>query len=673
MEQRKRTVCPCCSLGCGMYIVRKEHKGYAVDYFTGHPVNRGGLCPAGNRLPEVPMRRGRLLYPMVRKNGALTKVSWDGAIKKAAESLKKIIVKEGPGAVGFLCSSFSTNEEAYLLQKLARLLGTHNVDSGALPFQTACNFVLQDSLGFSSMTNPVTAISLARCIIIIGCNFSEEQSVLSRWILDARAAGAKVIVIDYRLNVSSWQADTVIQLKTGSDLALVNGIIASVLKQGLYDSRFILRRTRGFREYSEWMNGFEMADAERATGVSSRLMEEVARTYARAESAAIIWGKGITCQPQGSDTVSALINLALICGQIGKKESGLYPLGGIGNIQGVCDMGMLPEYLPGYRKVENSLKRGEELHALGVCTLQNHRGMTALEMLQAARAGKIKALYIVGQDPAAGFPHRALDKTVLNKLELLVVQDYYAGETMQAAHVVLAGRCWPEKDGTITSDGRRVQWISRAMEPPAETLSDSEIIIQLANELGLGSDFNFSSPEEIFEEIRSIIPFYAGMTAVALKESPGGLCWPYLEVGQPEETSLYLDVFQTFNGLARLQPLPYLPAEPVTPSGEFPYLLLVGKRLRETEDDRVTRTIVEINKGDAVRQGIENNDNVILFTSGGKTTVRAVITSRVPQGVVFIPFYNESLGSSTTGETALCAPVPEFRTVACRVEKAGGH
>ncbi len=679
MKQRKfvPTVCPYCGCDCGLYVVVEEGVAKNIEYMEEHPVCQGSLCPKGNAALEVVYHSERLRYPLKRENGSLKRISWDEAIELVAAGIKKVYDVNGADALAFLASAKCTNEENYLFQKLARLIGTNNVDHCARLCHASTVTGLIATLGSGAMTNPIPDLVNSKCIFIIGSNLTENHPIVSRWIWDAKEQGAKVIVADPRYTPTAWMADIFLQLKPGTDIALINGIINIIVKEKLYHQDFISRRTTGFDQLKESVAKYDPAAVEKISGVNPRLLQETARLYAKAGAAAIIYCMGVTQHICGHENVIDCANLALLCGQVGRPGTGVLPLRGQNNVQGACDMGALATFLPGYVNVTDENGSGRIAQLWGQEHLPDKPGLTVVEMLNAAGEGKIKGMYIMGENPVISDPNSRHVEDALKKLDFLVVQEMFLSETARLAHVVLPAASWVEKEGSVTGTERRVQWMHKAIEPIDETKVDWQIISEIANRFGF--NFNYSGPEDILREINQVIPSYGGITSDRIKGHIGGLIWPCPTPDHPGTPILHGDTFKTADGLGRFIPVEHQPPFEL-PDDEYPLLLTTGRVVMHYNAGAMTRRstsllkrspelFAEINPTDAQKLGIGADEKIMVSTKRGETLAKASITRKVAPGVVFMPFHFQGTNNLTVDALDKRAKIPEFKVAACKITK----
>lgn len=669
------TICPYCGAGCGFFVAVEKERATGIEYMPDHPVSEGALCSKGNAALEIVDHQERLTSPLKRKGDGWAKISWEEAIDFVARGLGDAIKKHGPSSIAVLSSSKCTNEENYLIEKLARLLGSPNVDNCARLCHAPSVVGLNRTLGAAGMTNPIPDIASSKCIFIIGSNLAENHPVLSRWVHRAKDAGATVIVADPRMTHTSWMADIFLQLEPGTDVALLNGMAHVIIKEGLLDREYISQRTRGFEALAESVSDFTPEKASEITGVSASDIVRAARAYASSPASSILYSMGITQHTTGTENVQAVSNLALICGHLGRPGTGVMPLRGQNNVQGACDMGALAEFYPGYKKADDPETITYFSSAWGTESLPTGPGLTATEMIESAASGDVRAMYIVGEDPANSDPSSRHVREVLDDLDFLVVQDIFMTATAQAADLVLPAAVWAEKEGSFTNTERRVQWSSKAVEPPGSALSDLEIVCRVARSLGL--DFDYPDAASVLAEINRTVPQYAGITRERLENE--SLIWPCPTTDHPGTPILHSSEFKLAEGRATIMPVPYRPAAEEA-SGDYPFVLTTGRVAVHHNAGSMTRRspslisrepdlYVEINDTDAAQLKVANGDVVTVTTPRGMTEAFARLTEGVKKGVVFMPFHFPGTNILTHEITDPEARIPEFKVSACKISR----
>ncbi|HOI69598.1 MAG TPA: formate dehydrogenase subunit alpha [Methanothrix sp.] len=667
------TVCPYCGAGCGFFVSVERGKAVGMEYMPGHPVSEGALCSKGNAALEFLRHQDRLTTPLRRRGEGFARISWEEALGLIARGLGDVIRRDGPGGVAFLASSKCTNEENYLIEKLARLLGTPHVDNCARLCHAPSVVGLNRTLGAAGMTNPIPDIASSRCIFIIGSNLAENHPVIARWVHRAHDDGAVVIVADPRETHTSWVADLFLQLTPGTDVALLSGMAHVIIKEGLIDGDYIARNTSGFEALRESVKDSSPERISEITGVSPDDIVRAARAYASSPASSILYSMGITQHSTGTDNVQAISNLALITGHLGRPGTGVMPLRGQNNVQGACDMGALAEFYPGYRRADDPETIGYFSSAWGVPALPKGPGLTAAEMIGAAASGDIRAMYIVGEDPANSDPSSQNVHRALEGLDLLVVQDIFMTATAKLADVVLPGAAWAEKEGSFTNTERRVQWSSKAIDPPGSALSDLETLCMVGRALGL--EFAYPDAASVLEEINRTVPSYAGITRDRLRES--SLIWPCPTTDHPGTPILHSAGFKLAGGRASIVPVSYRPAAEGA-SWDYPFILTTGRVAVHHNAGSMTRRspsllrrepdlYVEINTADALRLRVADGDEVMVTTPRGETEAYARLTEGVKTGVVFMPFHFPGTNLLTTEATDPEARIPEFKVSACKI------
>jgi len=664
------TICPYCSCGCGINLVVSDGKIIGQEPWKEHPVNEGANCPKGKNSYEFLYSEDRLKTPLIRKNGHLQEASWDEAFELIASKLKEAT----PENFGFIASCRNSNEDAYVMQKFTRVvMGTNNIEYCGRLCHSPAAAALIPAMGSGAMQTSQPEIELADCIFLVGVNLRETFPMIARRVLRAKARGAKVIYTDPRKTTTARHlADIHLQLRSGTDAALINAMMSIILAEGLEDKEFIASRTAGIDELREFLAKVDLKEAVEITGVPVEKIKEAAITYAKAERGCILYDQGMSQHYVGTDNVRNHANLALLCGHAGKPGSGVNSMRGQINGEGSGDMGCLCVFYPGFKRVgEDSAKVFEE--AWGVTNLPTKPGITYIDMLY-----KCPYLYIVGGDPMMVVPDVNNVKKALEKTEFLVVQDIYLSETAKLAHVVLPAASWVEREATHTWIDRRVQKIEKLVDPPGEAKPDWQIVCQLAERMGYKDKFNYSSSGEIFEEIRRCVPQYKGISYDRLKQNVGGIHWPCPSEEHPGTPSMFLEKFNTPDGLGHFQAVEYKPPAEV-PDEEYPYFLTTGRSIfhyhtgamtRRTPKliDEVPRGYVEVNPEDAEKAGVKDKDMVTLITRRGSIETEVKVTDEVPSGLLFVPFHFANACANVLTISALDPSAKCAETKVCAVK-----
>jgi len=660
-----------------MLLVVKDGTVVGTRPWPEQPISQGKLCIKGWQAHEFIYHEDRLKKPLIKEGDSFKEVSWERAIKFVAQRLGEIRDKSGPDSLAFLSSARCTNEENYLLQKFARaVIGTNNVDHCARLCHASTVAGLVAAFGSGAMTNSISDIEEADCIFIIGSDTMSQHPLIARMVMIAKEKGAKIILADPRRVQISRFADLHLRHKPGSDVALVNGMMKYILDNGLENKAFISERTEDFEKLKEVLHSLSLDEVEKITGVAKGEIEKAALLYAQAKEGCIIYAMGITQHTTGTDNVLSMANLAMLTGNIGRPGTGVNPLRGQNNVQGACDLGALPNVLPGYQAVTDDDIRMVIAKVWGVAELPSHVGLTVVEMMNAALEGKVKAMYIMGENPMVSDPDISHVEEGLNNLDFLVVQDIFPTETARLADVVLPAASWAEKEGTFTGTDRRVQLIRKAVEPLWESRPDWEIICELAKEMKAGEGFSFSSVNQIFEEMRKVTPQYAGISFTRLGQ-PGGLQWPCPKEDYPGTPILHGKVFT--RGRGKFHPIIYRkPAE--SPTDEFPFILTTGRVMSQWHTRSMTgrspalnaefpEGFVEINPEDARKLGVSDADSVEVSSRRGKIQTKARVTDKVAPGVIFMPFHFAEQAANRLTNPALdpIAKIPELKVCAAAV------
>ena len=536
------SVCPYCAVGCGLFLEVERDKATGIEYMKDHPASEGALCPKGNAVLEFLNHDERLRHPLKRVGDEWRQISWDEALDLVAQGLMRAIERHGPKSIGFLASSRCNNEENYAFQKMARLLGSPNVDNCARLCHSPTVVGLGAVLGTGAMTNNLIDIENSRCIFAIGTNFTEAHPIVSRWAQKAKDKGATVIVADPRITSTSWMSDIHLRLKPGSDIDLLRGMMKVIIDEGLADKDFIAARTEGFEDLQKGLQDYSVEKAAELTGIPAGDIIRAARVYARSPASALLYSMGITQHVCGTDNVKACATLALISGQIGRPGAGVWPMRGQNNVQGTCDMGAMAEFYPGYKKASDPKSVEFFKDAWKASDLPTGPGLTSTEMMEEALQGTLKAMYIIGEDPVVCDANVKKTKQALEKLDFLVVQEIFMTATAQMADVVLPAAAWAEKDGSYTSMERRVQWIDQAVSPVGEAKEGLWIINEIGKRMGL--ELGGSSAAEVLKEINRTVPQYGGMTRERISKI-GGLRWPCPDEKHPGTDILHRERFST--------------------------------------------------------------------------------------------------------------------------------
>ncbi len=636
------TVCPFCGCGCNLDLEIAGGRIVRAAPIGGHSPNGVTACVRGSYGYDFVHSPERLTRPLMRIEGQLKPVSWEEAVKAVAEGFGKMKSLYGSESLAVLGSSKCTNEEDYLLQKFARAaIGTNNVDNGGRLYNAPSRVGLGECLGFAAATNPIADIEQSGIILLIGADPEISAPVMGYAIKRAIKKGrAKLIVINPWPVSLARMAHQRLRPKSGTDGILLSGLLKIILDEELWNKEFVLERVKNLDELKASLKSITLAAVEKATGIRKEEIQNAARLLMGAGPIAIIFGTGVTQQADGVECVKALVDLALLTRSLGHGGGGIFPIQVDCNGLGASDMGCLPDFLPGYQPVADPEARRKLGQAWGA-RLPESPGLTAIEMIEKAASGTVRGMYIVGENPAAGFPSTAFVRGALANLEFLVVQDLFLTETANLAHVVLPAASFAEKDGTFTNFERRVQRIRKAVLPPGEARADWEIIARISS--AMGYPMQYSSAEAIMGEIAQLVPLYQGIDYAAL--DGGGVFWPKTNGARWGTARLYESGFGPAGG--RLAPIETKPAEKVHKNG-YGFELLAsrvlykfGSGVRTSKSPRLAAVapepFLEMHPGDAAKLGVGAGDQVKVTSKSGGLVLRTRLTEAVLPGTVMAP------------------------------------
>jgi formate dehydrogenase major subunit len=694
-DRQVDSVCPYCGVGCQLTYHLQDERIVEVTGRDG-PANRGRLCVKGRFGFDYAHHRHRLTKPLVRRPGVpksadftvdpdnwqtvFCEASWEEALDLAAGGLARLRDQHGPGSLAAFGSAKGSNEEAYLFQKLVRTgFGSNNVDHCTRLCHASSVTALMEGLGSAAVSNPVRDVALAEVIFVIGANPTVNHPVAATWIKNAVRAGAKLIVADPRRSELARLATHFLQFRPDTDVALLNALMHVIVEEGLIDQDFIARRTSGYEELARNVADFSPEAMAPVCGIPAEILREVARLYAGSRASMILWGMGISQHVHGTDNARCLIALALMTGQIGRPGTGLHPLRGQNNVQGASDAGLIPMVFPDYQRVDNPAARAR-FEALWGVPLDSRPGLTVVEIINAARAGAIRGMYIMGENPAMSDPDVDHARAGLAALEHLVVQDIFLTETAYLADVVLPASAFPEKTGSFTNTDRTVQLGRKALACPGEAREDLWIIQQMAARLGL--DWHYSGVAEVFDEMRLAMPSIAGITWKRL-EAEDAVTYPCRAEGDPGEPVIFTDSFPTADGRGRFVPARIIPAAE-QPDAEYPMVLITGRQLEHWHTGSMTRrsrvldavephAVACMNPADLAALGVEAGEVVTVSSRRGEIALHARADTSSPPGAVFIPFcYYEAAANLLTNPVLdPYGKIPEFKFCAVQVRKGG--
>ncbi|HEX6290176.1 MAG TPA: formate dehydrogenase subunit alpha [Herpetosiphonaceae bacterium] len=707
-----RTTCSYCGVGCQLDLNLKDNTIVGVTSAPAAPVNGMALCVKGRYGYGYVNHAERLRTPQVRRyllegtaprarpadRGEWAAVSWETALDLVATKLEQVRRDSGADTIGVLASAKCTNEENYLMQKFARqVLGTHNVDHCARLCHASTVAGLAMCFGSGAMSNTMTDVTQhAQAMLIIGSNTTEQHPVFGAQIRQAvLRRGMKLVVADPRRIDMAEFATLHLRQRPGTDIALINGILQIVLANGWQDQRFIDERCEDFDEFRATVARYTPEVVAGITGVAVVDLHHAAEILARSRPMAVVWAMGITQHTSGVLNVLSLGNLQMLLGNLGVPGGGVNPLRGQNNVQGACDMGALPNVYPGYQPVA-SVEAAQRFAAAWRLTgteaypaLSQQQGLTVTELTPRAGDGTIRALYIMGEDPALTEPDANNARACLEACEFLVVQEILPSATAEYADVLLPGASFAEKDGTFTNTERRIQRVRRALDPPGEARPDWAIIAELARRVlrlqarvpsGQWAGWNYAAPAQIMDEIAALTPSYAGVSYDRLERGEQ-LHWPVKSYNHPGTPILHVGSFT--RGKGRFHAVDYLPPHE-QPDAEYPLLLTTGRVLYHWHGGELTRRVaalmevcpeplVEISPEDARALGLRHADPILVRSRRGTMAARALITDRVAPGVVFANFHfpgPQNANNLTVAALDPIAKIPEYKVCAARIEAA---
>jgi len=670
-----RTICPFCAVGCGL-LLRREGGSLRALPDAGHPVSRGQLCVKGWSATESLDHPERLTRALVRRGRDLVPVTLDEALDAAAGALRAAIQDGGPDAVGVVASARATNEDAFAAMKLARaVVGTNNVDHCARVCHAPSVAGLTRTLGSGAMTNPIADIERADCLLVVGSDTTENHPILGARMLAAQARGARLVVVDPRRTRLAQLADLHLQIRLGTDIPLVNGMLRVIFEHRWEARDYLAARCENLAALRASVEPFTLERVARATGVGAAAIVEAARLYATTPRAFLAYCLGVTQHVCGTENVIALSNLALVTGHVGVDGAGINPLRGQNNVQGACDMGALPDVLSGYQPVADPLARRAFEERWGV-PLPAAPGLTAPAMQRAARDGALRCMLVLGEDPVVSDAAQHTVQRALGSLDALIVVDLFLTETARLADVVLPAAAFAEKDGTFTSTERRVQRVRRAIEPPGDARADWQLLDALATRLG--RPLGFASAADAFAEMASLTPLYRGMSHARL-DAVGGLHWPCPDADHPGTPVLHRE--RCTGGRGRLLPVvDTLPAE--LPDATFPLQLTTCRLHHQYGCGSMTRRasllerenprgLLWINPSDAYLRAIVDGAPVRVRSRRGEVATRALVSEQVPPGVVAMPYHFAEAPSNVVTNDAAdpISRMPELKVCAVQVER----
>ena len=678
-EETTRTVCTYCGVGCNLDVATSSGEIVSITAPYDAEVNQGHTCLKGRYAFKFYDHPERLRSPMVRKNGKLEDVSWDEAYDYIVNNITRIRDEHGPDSIAGISSARCTNEENYLMQKFIRaVVGTNNIDCCARVCHSPTALGMQRSFGTGAATNSVIDIKYTDCMMVIGANPTAAHPVTGAKMKQAAMKGTKLIVIDPREIELAKYADHFLQLRPGTNVALLNMMLYYIIEEDLADNAFVETRTEGYDDFVANIKKLDINAMESITGVAREEVRAAAITYASAPNAMSFHGLGVTEHSQGTFTVQQIADLAMITGNIGRRGVGVNPLRGQNNVQGAADMGAQPHQGAGYMDITNPAMNRLYMDFYKGVDIPLEIGLKIPEMFDAAIDGSLKAMWIIGEDVVQTDPNTTKVKKALNSLDLFIVQELFMTETALLADVVLPGASFLEKSGTFTNGERRVQRVNKVVEPIPGSKADGQIIVDVMKRMGYDqADY---APDTMLEEISQIVPFFKGINWDNLAEN--GKQWPVPEDGTSTEI-IHIEEFKRGKGLFTY--FDWRETEEIVEHGaEYPYIITTNRELEHYNCGAMTRRtgngeilkedVLLINAKDASDNGIGDGEMVCVTSARGKVDIRAKITDEVKPGVMSTTFHFPEImvnliTSDIHDSEAKC---PEYKVVAVKIRKSKG-
>ena len=650
------TTCTFCGVGCGIYLETSGNEIIGTYPSMSHPANCGRICLRGWHVHEVASATDRLKQPLIKKDNTFQPVSWSEAYDFIAKRLTDIKAKYGPDAIGFLNSSHCGNEDGYILQKLARaVIGTNNVDQGTALYHSNSIRALSATLGVAAATNSIAELMKSDVIIVSQIDLGRQLPTIGGWVIRAKLGGAKLIVIGSRRNRVAEHADYFLQTTPWTEAFLYGALAKVIVDRGLMDLDFVRQRCNAYELFLKNTESFDVLQAASLCGLSPDLIEQAAITYAKASNAMILYSTG--AEASGRDLLHSMANLALLTGNIGKPGAGIMPLTEHNNLQGACDLGMVPSYLPGYVPVRN-LEGRKRFEKVWGRPLPDRRGMDSSTML--GTRGNLKAIWLDRHNPVVSTAQ--CDASVaLQKMEFVVLQNLFMTPTAQYAHVILPTAAYGEETVTFTSLERRIQLAQKAVEPPSGLTSAWCQVVEIAGRLGV--EWHYDTSSDVMNEIGRIVPFYEGASYENLAQHYGRQ-WPCTHerpLGTP-----YLFADQGGGRQFSFVPINQLPPATRT-TAEFPFVLMFGRSLYYWHQNTMVQHsetlkreygillldypegFVDINPEDAEALKIRDGMKIRLISGVGSATTYGRVTNEIRQGTIYVPFFLQDIAKQILG------------------------
>ena len=709
VDKKVDSVCPFCGVGCLLTYNVKDNVIVSVDGRDG-PANHSRLCVKGRFGFDYAASPQRLTKPLIRKAGVakdpllldqlnrnsadwsevFREATWEEALNYSGSALKNLRDKQGKKSLAGFGSAKGSNEEAYLFQKLVRVgFGSNNVDHCTRLCHASSVVALLEGMGSGAVSNQVNDVEHSDLIFVIGSNPTANHPVAATWMKNAAQRGAKIVLADPRITDMGKHAWRTLQFKADTDVAMLNALIHTVIEEGLTDVDFVRDRASNFEALRENVKAYSPEAMAPICGIPAQTLREVAREFAKAKGAMILWGMGISQHVHGTDNARCLIALVTVTGQIGKPGSGLHPLRGQNNVQGASDAGLIPMMFPNYQRVDNKANH-DWFENFWRVKLDDQPGYTVVEIMHKALAPdsdphKIRGMYVMGENPAMSDPDLNHARHALASLEHLVVQDIFMTETAWLADVVLPATAWPEKTGTVSNTDRMVQMGKQAIDPPGDARADLWIIQQLANRLGCGWDYQgeHDGVAAVYDEMRqAMLAAIGGITWERL-ERESSVTYPCLSAEDPGSPTVFIDRFPTEDGRVKLVPADIIPANE-RPDTEYPFVLITGRQLEHWHTGSMTRRATVLDAiepmatasmcgADLLAMGLAAGDVITVQSRRGEVAIHVRRDDGTPQGAVFMPFayYEAAANLMTNAALDPFGKIPEFKYCAVAIRRGG--
>lgn len=685
--EQVRTTCPYCGVGCQLDLTVGDGRILRSDGTEGLPPNDGRLCVKGRFGYGFVDHPDRLKVPLIREGDSFREATWDEALDRAAEGFNSIRLKHGGDALAGYSSAKCTNEENYLFQKLVRVsFGTNNLDYCTRLCHASTVTAMLKAIGDGAGSASIEDFENADCTLVIGNNMAETHPVTATYLKRGLARGGSLLIVDPRWTPLVRHADVWLQARLGTDVALLNGMTRIVFERGWVDRDFARLRVQGGQgaldALRKAVDAYTPERVREICGVPPEKLLAATRLYALADRALIATGMGMSQQTVGTDNVFALMNLMLACGKIGRDGSGLAPPRGQNNVQGATDVGCSPLFYPGYVPAsdEANRRRLAELWGVSFDSLPAEKGLTTVEIAKAAHDGRIRGLLIMGENPVMTDPNASHVEEALDGLDFLAVSDIFLTPTARKANVVFPAVCWAEKDGTFVNSDRRVLRVRKAVPPPGRAREDLWILLELARRMGrpIGA---YATASEVWDETARAAPgIFGGVSWARIEEQ--GIQWPCPTPDHPGTRTLFLERFNTPDGLARLFPVDWKPQAEL-PDDEYPLVLNTGRILYQYHSSTMSRraapldafapeAYILLHPSDAARLKLAEGDRAGIVSRRGRVEASVRVTGRVREGEPFMPFHYEAarVNVLTRDELDPSSKIAPFKNTPVRVERA---